>query len=354
MARKPKSSAREWTEAILFAVVAATLIRWLFLEAFTIPSPSMEKTLLVGDFLFVSKIHYGARTPQTPLQVPLTHQTLWGTDQPSYSTRLQWPMFRLPGISHVQRNDVVVFNFPPELDHPVDLKTHYIKRCLAVGGDTLQIRNRQVYINGEAAPNPTEMQFSYLLEVGTVELKPAFFKQWDIREWQRVPGGFKIYTTPAIADSLRNEAQVKRLEPLEEQPGVADNYVFPNAAALFPWNQDNFGPLWIPAEGGTLPMTKENVALYGETIRRYEHLRKVELKDNQLLIDGAPVQEYTFRQNYYFMMGDNRHNSLDSRYWGFVPEDHIVGKAIFIWMSMERENKGTDGVRWNRIFQAIR
>lgn len=355
---KKKSVAREWVDAIVFAVIAATIIRWLFLEAFTIPTPSMERSLLVGDFLFVSKIHYGPRTPKTPLQVPLTHQKIWLTDIfveggiKSYVDWIQLPMYRLPGLTHIKRNDVVVFNFPPEEQYPVDLKTNYIKRCLGVPGDTFEIRNMQVYVNGQALDNPEEMQFRYFLSTNEA-IHDRVFKKYNISDVQAIRDGYKVFTTPATAEELQKLNFVKDVTVWNKPEGDTDERIFPNYKE-FPWNEDFYGPLWIPGKDATIPVTRENMIKYGSTIVKYENLDDVELTDDyRLLIDGEAVTEYTFSQNYYFMIGDNRHNSLDSRFWGFVPEDHVVGKAFFIWLSLDPKENLFNKVRWSRLFDLI-
>lgn len=368
--KKPKSKLREWTDAILFAVVAATLIRWLIMEAYTIPTPSMENSLLVGDFLFVSKFHYGTRTTTTPLQIPLTHQKIWFTNIPSYLDWIKLPQYRLPGITHVKRNDVVVFNVPPlelndYIDYPVDLKTNYIKRCVAIPGDTLEIVDRQVYINGEVGENPPLMQFSYRISANS-PINERVLEKYEINEAHIIgrENGQVVYQMqlrPEVADELESLPFIQsvevatmnafgRMEPRTE--GIAEPNIFPNAER-FPWNGDFYGPLVIPAKGMTITINDSTLALYGSTIRDYDHNEDVRIEGDQLIIDGREVTEYTFKQNYYFMMGDNRHNSLDSRYWGFVPEDHIVGKAFFIWLSIDRDAGFFNKIRWSRFFRLI-
>ena len=349
---KQKSVTREWMDAILFAVIAATIIRWLFLEAFTIPTPSMEKTLLVGDFLFVSKIHYGARTPETPLQIPLTHQTIWGTKIPSYLDWIKLPQYRLPGISHVKHNDVVVFNHPPELQYPVDLKTNYIKRCIGLPGDTLKEVDAQVYINGIATDNPPEMEMRHLVKTKEV-INDRVFHQYDITDYNLSgSNGYIIQCTEATAKKFAALPFVQSVERIELNADYVNPRVYPQSP-LFKWNEDYYGPIWIPAKGVTININDSTLALYGEVIRDYEHNDNVKIQDKKLTIDGQEVHQYTFKQDYYFMMGDNRHNSEDSRFWGFVPKDHIVGKALFIWLSLDKNEGLLHKIRWRRFFMGI-
>ena len=350
--KKKKSFAREWGDAILFAVIAASLIRWATFEAYTIPTPSMEKTLLVGDFLFVSKLHYGPRTPMTPLQVPLTHQTIWGTNIPSYSDAIQLKSYRLPGFSEVKRNDVVVFNYPPEEHHPADLRTNYIKRCIGIAGDSIEIRDMQVYINGQAAENPEKMQFKYFLSTEQ-RLSEKFFLERDITDVIQWQGGYIVDTSPEKAKALASLDFIKEAMLLKDEPGKGDAEVFPHVPSKYEWNKDNFGPLYIPKEGATVAITPETLPFYEKVITGYEHNDNAEVRDGKLYIDGKEATSYTFKQDYYFMMGDNRHNSLDSRYWGFVPADHIVGKAVLIWMSTDPYGGFLDKIRWSRLFKTI-
>lgn len=355
--RVKKSPTREWLDAALFAVVAATIIRWLFVEAYTIPTPSMENTLLVGDFLFVSKIHYGPRTPKTPLQVPLTHQKIWGTNIPSYVDWIQLPQLRLPGFADVKRNDIVVFNYPYSDDCPecpVDLKTNYIKRCLAIAGDTIEIIDTQVYINGEKADNPPNMQFGYVVQAKN-KVRDRVFRDLNISEINPMSelNAYFIMTTPETADKLRKMEFIEKVEKFVKNEEYTRPGIYPDPG-VYGWNEDFFGPLEIPYEGLTIAINKETMSKYLPAIKQYEYHDEVEYKDGKLLIEGMPVTTYTFKQNYYFMMGDNRHNSEDSRFWGFVPEDHVVGKAWLIWLSLDPNESLLKKIRWRRFLQLIR
>lgn len=369
-----KSALREWWDAILFAVVAATLIRWLIMEAYTIPTPSMENSLLVGDFLFVSKFHYGTRTPRTPLQIPLTHQKIWFTEIPSYLKWIQLPSYRLPGITKVKNGDVVVFNVPridennygnsdenTWVDYPVDLKTNYIKRCVAIGGDVLQIKSRQVFINGQPVDPAPEQRFFY--QIATKEkLKERTIEALGLDGDDYYDYGQQDPNNPTYFyyTMYLPEHKVKELKSMPfvvsvELRNQSDNSGrFPFSKYTASWTGADYGPLTIPKEGMKIPINDSTLSIYGFTIKSYENLKDVKIENNKLVIDGRDVTEYTFNQNYYFMMGDNRDNSLDSRYWGFVPGDHIVGKGFFIWLSLDKYGTFFDKIRWKRFFKLIR
>ncbi|MGE0589378.1 MAG: signal peptidase I [Cyclobacteriaceae bacterium] len=361
--QKPKSRLREWREAIVFAVVVATLFRWSLVEAFVIPTPSMENSLLVGDYLFVSKIHYGSRTPRTPLQIPLTHQKIWGTEIPSYLDWIQLPSYRLPGFRFVERGESVVFNVPKNLldptERPVDLKTYLVKRCVAVGGDELEIRNNQLFINGEISKNPPEMKLSYVVTAKD-EIHQRNFSSLDMNSDDysflgRTSDAKAVYRMLLTSDQLSELKQASYITSIED----GSKFNEAGGAPLFPslmngqWTAENYGLLKIPAEGWTIKIDPSTLDRYGELIERYEGNENVSVNNGQLTIDGEAVTEYTFKQDYYFMMGDNRHNSLDSRYWGFVPADHILGKPLFIWMSIDSEAHLLHKIRWNRLFSLI-
>ena len=378
--KKKKSAIRDWLDSVFFAVIAATLIRWLFFEAFVIPSSSMENTLLVGEYLFVSKLHYGTRTPITPLQVPLTHQTIWGTEIPSYLDWISLPEFRLPGFSDVKRGDVVVFNIPSENEgvyqkystvlpnlkpHPIDLRTNYIKRCVAKAGDKLEVRGGQVYVNGLPSDNPDGLQSDYFVSSGTAINEVNVFRKNGITEYSPYTEtfndilasndetGYIVKTTAQAAKKLKSYDFIKRVQLSVLPKGIKETYLYPNSD-LFDWNKDNYGPVVIPEKGLTIQLTAENIALYGEIIQYFEGNKDVTIKDGLVVQGKNPITKYTFKQDYYFMMGDNRHNSADSRYWGFVPKDHIVGKAVFVWMSIDPDPLSFfNKIRWNRLFRVI-
>ena len=294
---KPKKTGwREWVDSVTFAVVAATLIRWAFMEAYTIPTPSMEKSLLVGDFLFVSKVHYGPRTPITPLQVPLTHQTIWGTSIPSYVDWIKLPSYRLPGFSEVKRGDCVVFNWPADEGYPTDLKTNYIKRCVAVSGDVLQVKNMQLYINGKEAENPRKMQYRYFVRTDDV-INERVFKKLDITEVMVYQGGYIVWTTAENVDKLKAMNFVKDVVSTAKSANEVDGdaRVFPNSSKYM-WNEDNFGPLTIPKKGMTVTIDSMSLPLYETAIIKYEDNKNVKVENSQLYIDNQIVKSYTFKQ----------------------------------------------------------
>ncbi len=352
-----KSQVREWADAIAFAVFAATLIRWSTFEAFTIPTPSMENSLLVGDYLFVSKLHYGPRTPKTPLQVPLTHQKIWFTENfvdgglDSYLTWIDLPTFRLPGFSHVKRNDVVVFNFPDEFGHPVDLKTNYIKRCVAVAGDSIRISNDSVFINSEFSKFPEQVEFKYYVEA-KAPIRPDRFRKLGINTDYIIDyyNGYLIDATFEQIKAIKGFTDITRVVNTNDARLGLTRPVYPNNPEHRLWTPNNFGTLWIPEKGAKIPLTRENVILYSKQIEYFEGHEDVVITDDyKVKMKGKIISEYTFKQDYYFMMGDNRGNSEDSRYWGFVPANHVVGKAALIWMSKDPHG----GVRYDRLFNII-
>lgn len=377
--KKKKPVWREWLDAALFAVVAATLIRLFLVEAYTIPTGSMEGSLLVNDFLFVSKLSYGPRLPMTPLAVPLVHNTMPVTGGKSYSEAVKWKYRRLPGFGDVERYDVVVFNFPngdtiireyPDQDYyqfvraygreavhsqfhvmtrPVDKKENYIKRCVGVPGDVVAIRDGRLFVNNQPAP-----QFPKSKTTFYVKGKPLgydFMEENEIRVDE---------STPQRADTFFYSFEWDQLEMVRAAAGGAPvgpyfypansgaEFVFPYDAAYAGWNRDQYGPVTVPKAGVTVALNAATLPFYRRIIANYEG-NTLQETPGGILINGQPATSYTFKQDYFWMMGDNRHNSLDSRYWGFVPEDHVVGKAWFVWLSY-----GKDGLRWSRLLRSIK
>ncbi len=350
-----KTALGEWFHAIMFALVAAIILRTFIVEAFTIPSSSMEKTLLVGDFIFVSKINYGPRIPMTPVSFPFTHHTMPFKGWKSYKTWLNLPYYRLFGFSHIKRNDVVVFNYPMEDFRPVDKREHYIKRCVALPGDEMLIKNGMILINNRPQHLPKHALMAYHVKTDD----KAFFED-SLRYVEaytpQLVSNQGDYILPISEVGLGQLAALKNVSHAERLSAeeIAHYYL----TSLFPydnfhnWQVDEFGPLKIPRKGDTAYLDHSNINLYRRIIESYES-NKLEEKENKIFINDQEVNRYVFKMNYYFMMGDNRYNSEDSRFWGFVPENHIVGKASMVWMSWDKEAKGLDKIRWNRLFRFI-
>ncbi|MBL7809299.1 MAG: signal peptidase I [Saprospiraceae bacterium] len=377
-----KSATREWAEAVIFAVFAAAFIRMFLIEAYVIPSSSMEGSLKVGDYLFVSKAHYGIRTPMTVIQFPLMHNVMPFIGSESYLEKPSLPYYRLPAIETVDRNEPVVFNWPagdsvfiapdrswdigqwtrnnvgqaryrnqklPFVTRPVDKKDHYIKRCLAVGGDSLEIREGQVFINGQAAQNPEHMQFLYSLESTGNSFNTKKLQEIGVNLNEAFREGAKVGAALDKEQVEKARAMGLKVEKLKRAPDPGN--IFPNDPKRFnTWSVDNFGPIYIPQKGATVAINQESLPFYWRVIKVYEN-NKLEVKDGKIYINDQEASTYTFKQNYYWMMGDNRHNSEDSRFWGYVPEDHIVGKPLFIWFSTQNGNIRS-GINWNRIFKS--
>ena len=379
----------EWLDAIIFAVVVVTFINTFFFQAFKIPSSSMESSLYTGDHLFVSKLAYGPKMPQTPLTIPFTHNVIGGKE--SYSTLIQSDYKRLKGFGHVETGDYVVFAFPhgdtvlvkdPAADYytyvrtlgrdytirkygplkvrPSDKKDHYVKRCVASAGDTLEIRNAQVYVNSQAQEVWPGVQNSYTVVTDGQRINPVNLDKLglNIRElWfhPELPGYPAMPLTAEMLEKIKAYPNVVSVEQNIDSypPDFPDSYVtiFP-FAENYRWTRDNFGPLWIPQKDAEVELTVANLPLYERIITAYEG-NSLQVKDGAIYINGEETQSYTFKQDYYFMMGDNRHNSLDSRYWGFVPEDHIVGKPALIWLSIDGNKKFPNNIRWRRFFKFV-
>jgi signal peptidase I len=328
---------KEWMPSIFWAFIAWLCLRTFFFEAFNIPSGSMRSTLLQGDYIVVNKLAYGPRLPITPLSLPFAHQKFY----------LDWfhlPYLRIPGYSSVQRNDVVVFNYPMDAQFPIDHREHYIKRCIALPGDTLEVDSTQVYVNGKRAQDPEGMQLLYAVNTDTSGIDSNMVRQMGI-EWATympMKGHYYLYMSPALADSLRGKKNISSVILNVHKRGFYDPDIFPHDTT-YKWNVDFYGPIVVPKKGDSVKLSSKNINLYKRIISVYENNKVLALGDS-ILINGKRAQYYTFKMNYYFMMGDNRHESLDSRFWGFVPEDHIVGRASFILFSSNKE-PGRTG-RW--------
>ena len=414
---QPRTELGDWVSSILFAVVAATIVHTYFIQPFVIPTSSLEKTLLVGDFLFVSKVHYGARTPETTIALPMIHDAIPGTSTPSYFKFPQLPKFRFPAFQSIKRNDIVVFNWPVDtlVDinnenggvryKPVDKKTNYVKRCVGLPGDTLSIKEGYVYINGKKneLPDRAKLQFFYKVIPNDVSAESIYQKygitekyeryvfktsanNWNKAEFQNYLKVKKIGTEVLKQDST----EVRFLSNLDQKSfdllklEIAEKALYVNLTEdlanimtsdpdvltvtkdlsnsttenIFPksqgytWNRDFFGPIYIPEAGKTIALNLDNLPLYKRAITAYEG-NTLKVKGNQILINDKVVDSYTFTEDYYWMMGDNRHNSQDARMWGFVPFDHVVGKPVLVWMSWDSNAKGINKIRWNRLFTTV-
>nr|WP_321222783.1 signal peptidase I [uncultured Psychroserpens sp.] len=375
----PKSSSGDWTSSVLFAIVAATIVHTYFIQPFTIPSSSLEKSLLVGDFLFVSKFHYGARIPMTTVATPMVHDTIPGLNVKSYlfddnfearktswKNKLQLPYMRIPGFEDIERNDIVVFNqpadtlvdmnkFTPDRNYykPIDKKTNLVKRCVGVPGDSLEVRDGYVYINGKLneLPDRAKLQFVYLVGLkgnySGDQLVNSLKSRYDITDvYPSANNSIVFHATEDAANKAKNHPNIASVERIIT-PKNTDGKLFPRAPQ-FPWNYDNFGPIYIPKKGETVELTMEVLPLYKRLIGEYER-NSIVTRGNQIIINDKPATSYTFKQDYYWMMGDNRNNSIDARAWGYVPFDHVVGKPVFIWMSWD----GLKNPRWERWFTTV-
>ena len=418
---QPRTATGEWVNSILFAIVAATLVHTYFIQPYVIPTSSLEKTLLVGDFLFVSKFHYGARVPMTTIAAPMVHDTLPIINKKSYLKKPQLPYFRLPGFQKIKRNDIVVFSWPADtverfftytdkrIRKPIDKKSNYVKRCVALPGDKLEIIDGYIHINGERTilPDRAKPQYTHIVKskkgissrlILDNTSSTEFIRKYtaEFRSQEQITAlspymrgvvsndnngkvtflteasGIPIKVIKKLNIAVREVADFERevnlteaeAEKLRNNPNIDEvtRVIMPkstNSKAFFPgnssynWNLDNFGPITLPKEGETININVKTLPIYKKIINEYEG-NTLQVKGNQILINDKVANTYTFKQNYYWMMGDNRHRSEDSRYWGFVPQDHIVGKPVFIWMSLEGVVDDKDfKIRWDRIFTTV-
>ncbi|MBF2708297.1 signal peptidase I [Flavobacterium soyangense] len=364
----PDNKTADTISSLLFAVVVATIVHTYFLQPYTIPTSSLEKSLLVGDFLFVSKMNYGARVPMTTVALPMVHDTIPLLKRKSYLNWPQLPYFRLPAFQKIKNCDIVVFNWPVDtvyffrdpsgrhVDKPIDKKSNYVKRCVGVPGDSMQIKDGIVYINGRilALPERAKPQYSYKIALdGKTPIDFEYlFKDLDVTDGAGFTSDKKdtLYVTALPATSVERLKNVPGITSVTRiiSKGVEDG-IFPH---IHKWNRDNFGPIYIPQVGKTVALNFMTLPFYSRIITEYEK-NKLEVKGSDIYINGSKTNTYTFKQDYYWMMGDNRHNSEDSRYWGYVPEDHIVGKPVFIWMSWDTNGKGLGKIRWERLFTTV-
>jgi signal peptidase I len=371
---QPENKTADTISSLLFAVIVATLVHTYFIQPYTIPTSSLEKSLLIGDFLFVSKMNYGARVPMTTVALPMVHDSIPFTKRKSYSNWPQLPYLRLPGFQTIERTDIVVFNWPVDTVYkffdtskrhvlkPVDKKSNYVKRCVGIPGDSLSIKDGIVYIDGKILVMPERAKPQYSYAVALDGKTPIDF-EYLIKD-------LNITDEAGFKSELRDTLFLKALtaagaERLKNVPGIVsvtrqiskgvEDGIFPH---INKWNRDNLGPIYIPQKGKTVALTIETLPFYKRIITEYEKNDNGEKNDlkvtgSEIRLNGAIINSYTFKQNYYWMMGDNRHNSEDSRYWGYVPEDHIVGKPIFIWMSWDTNGKGLNKIRWDRVFTTV-
>ena len=414
-AEKPVKFVMSWVDALVFALVAVYFINLFFFQNYVIPSSSLEKSLLTGDYLFVSKVSYGPRIPETPLTMPLTQHTLPVVDCKSYIEWPHWDYRRVKGLGKVELNDIVVFNYPagdtlcsapqyqsydyygmcysigyqlyqqrPNPDsltaqervkyfntiyeagreelrrnqaeygeiitRPTDRRENYVKRCVGLPGQTLQIKNRIIYLDGRANKEPEEVQYSYYVKLRQ-RLPEEMMKDLGISMEDLLSlnsAGYMPLTKRAVATLSQRKDLVESIEINTE---ASDLEIYPLNGNKH-WTRDNYGPIWIPAKGKSIELTLDNIAVYERPIKVYER-NDLQIRDGKIFINGKEAKSYTFKMDYYWMMGDNRHNSADSRYWGFVPEDHIVGKPIFIWWSSDPDRNGFSGIRWSRLFRFV-
>ncbi len=406
--REGKNSAFvEWLDALIFAVIAVSLINIFLFQNYRIPTPSMEKSLLVGDHLFVSKLAYGPRMPNTPIAFPFTQHTMPLTKSKSWSNLIVWPYKRLAGGGKVKNNDPIVFNFPAGdtvvveeqttsyyeivrrrareikdmesgsasrpfnyyyqkarkevwerytvIYRPVDRRDNYVKRCIGIPGDTITIKSGVLYVNGKIVPDNGTQQTTYAVATNGTSINPKAFERLSISKSDQTMLTGSTYVLPLTkpnAETISKFTNVTEVSPLVTRAREYAPHIFPYSRT-YGWNEDNYGPIWMPVKGSTVKLDTSNLCLYERIIDVYEN-NVLRVDGSTIYINNAPATSYKFKMNYYWMMGDNRHNSADSRYWGFVPEDHIVGKPKFIWLSLDKEAKGLNSIRWSRMFKSAK
>ncbi|MGG6230577.1 signal peptidase I [Tenacibaculum sp. SDUM215027] len=377
---KPRSPLGEWVSSIAFAIIAATLVHTYFMQPYTIPTSSLEKTLLVGDYLFVSKFHYGARVPMTTIAAPMAHDTIpvLGTksflsddkNKDGLLNKLSLPYMRVPGFQKIKRNDIVVFSWPSDslatmwgdnsgkfTYKPIDKRTNYVKRAVGTPGDTLEVRDGYVFINGKRTvlPDRAKPQWLHIVDTNGEKFSEGAVKRYNIREWGMQGDKYVLNLTDEEAALIAKNPIVKNIEKHLTPKGTYDKSVFPHDPR-YAWSTDNFGPIYIPKEGVTVELNAATIPFYEQIIRRYEN-NNLTIFGNHIYINGKKAKEYTFKQDYYWMMGDNRQRSLDARNWGYVPFDHVVGKPVMIWLSWDANAPSfiakLNSIRWDRMFTTV-
>lgn len=364
-----KAIVKDWAGAMLFALVIAFIINTLFIQLYAVPTPSMEKNIMVGDRLLVSKLNCGARLPMTPIALPLVHNTLPFTENSpvnSYSKLIELGYLRLPGLESIERGDVVVFNWPESKDadnnyHAVDRKENYVKRCVALPNDVLEIKEGRLYVNNKSTAILDHDQSSYVVVTDGSSFNNDFLKDIGVRPYNPDPAAtndvlmvrenqYYMFLSKSQAAAVAKNSIVKYMQEDNFAKDKRENDVIQPASAT--WNRDNFGPLTIPSKGVTVQLNLNNLPVYKAIIERYEG-NTLKTENGSIYINNQKADSYTFKMDYFFMMGDNRHNSLDSRYWGFVPEDHIVGKPLLVFWSANDRGVFFDRIRWDRLLKKI-
>lgn len=350
--RRKRNSFIEWMKAALIALVLFWLFTVFIVQIYPVTGSFMSSSILPGDFVLVNKLAYGPRFPITPLSIPFTKDHLPLSGRKSYSDWITLPAFRLPGYSSPERNDLIFFNYPRELDKPIDKRTRYVKRCIGLPGDTVHIIDKKVFVNAKEFQESEQLQFAFRVLAKPKSIHRELLNSMSIFEGNLVSdaGIYRLYMTAEQADSLRKLPFVFQVRMETSEKGFAEPLIFPQHPDFY-WNLDQFGPVLVPGKNITIPLNKRNIHLYKSAIEQEKNI--LETEGSQILINGEEVGEYTFRSNFYFVMDDNRDNSKDSRYWGFLPFNHVIGKTNRIVFSLNKKGEGISVTRWRRLFKKI-